>query len=80
LLIQKPLHDLWLNRGLTDLLRSLEQKGGYPHVIASSTSFPKNLLPRAAALLDVSPVTDVTAVTEERVFVRFDISVVNYDL
>ncbi|TVU43976.1 hypothetical protein EJB05_03398 [Eragrostis curvula] len=60
-----PLAEPW-----ADLLRSVQQKGGYSHVIASSTSFGKNLLPRAAALLDVSPVTDVTAITEERVFVR----------
>jgi electron transfer flavoprotein alpha subunit len=71
----RPMAEPW-----ADLLRSLQQKGGYSHVIASSTSFGKNLLPRAAALLDVSPVTDVTAITEERVFVRFDISVAHYDL
>jgi electron transfer flavoprotein alpha subunit len=60
-----PLAEPW-----AELLRSVQQKGGYSHVIASSTSFGKNLLPRAAALLDVSPVTDVTAVKEPRVFVR----------
>ncbi|VAH97459.1 unnamed protein product [Triticum turgidum subsp. durum] len=60
-----PLAEPW-----AELLRSVQQKGGYSHVIASSTSFGKNLLPRAAALLDVSPVTDVTAISEPRVFVR----------
>ena len=63
-----PLAEPW-----AELLHSVQQKGGYSHVIASSTSFGKNLLPRAAALLDVSPVTDVTAIKEPRVFVRFDI-------
>ncbi|WVZ61173.1 hypothetical protein U9M48_011086 [Paspalum notatum var. saurae] len=60
-----PLAEPW-----AELLRSVQLKGGYSHVITSSTSFGKNLLPRAAALLDVSPVTDVTAITEPRVFVR----------
>ncbi|KAF8757430.1 hypothetical protein HU200_010950 [Digitaria exilis] len=60
-----PLAEPW-----AELLCSVQQKGGYSHVIASSTSFGKNLLPRAAALLDVSPITDVTAVKEPRVFVR----------
>ncbi|KAJ1292821.1 hypothetical protein BS78_01G019600 [Paspalum vaginatum] len=60
-----PLAEPW-----AELLRSVQQKGGYSHVITSSASFGKNLLPRAAALLDVSPVTDVTAITEPRVFVR----------
>jgi electron transfer flavoprotein alpha subunit len=63
-----PLAEPW-----AELLRSVQQKGRYSHVIASSTSFGKNLLPRAAALLDVSPVTDVTAISEPRVFVRFNI-------
>ncbi|KAE8802846.1 electron transfer flavoprotein subunit alpha, mitochondrial [Hordeum vulgare] len=60
-----PLAEPW-----AELLRSVQQKGGYSHVIASSTSFGKNFLPRAAALLDVSPVTDVTAISEPQVFVR----------
>lgn len=63
-----PLAEPW-----AELLRSVQQKGGYFHVITTSTSLGKNLLPRAAALLDVSPVTDVTAISEPRVFVRFDI-------
>ncbi|KAI5013715.1 hypothetical protein ZWY2020_040601 [Hordeum vulgare] len=60
-----PLPEPW-----AEMLRSMQQKGGYSHVIASSTSFGKKLLPRAVALLDVSPVTDVTAISEPRVFVR----------
>jgi electron transfer flavoprotein alpha subunit len=62
-----PLAEPW-----AELLHSVQQEGGYSHVIASSTSFGKNLLPRAAALLDVSPVTDVTAIKEPRIFVRFE--------
>ncbi|KAI5020525.1 hypothetical protein ZWY2020_045413 [Hordeum vulgare] len=42
----------------------------WAELLPSSTSFGKNLLPCAAALLDVSPVTDVTAISEPRVFVR----------
>ncbi|XP_044955095.1 electron transfer flavoprotein subunit alpha, mitochondrial-like [Hordeum vulgare subsp. vulgare] len=63
-MVAHPLAEPW-----AELLRSVQPKGGYSHVIASSTSFGKNLLPRAAALLDVSPVTDVTAISEPRVFV-----------
>ncbi|CAI9088477.1 OLC1v1022812C1 [Oldenlandia corymbosa var. corymbosa] len=55
---------------LAKLVHVVQQKGGYSHIIASSGSFGKNILPRAAALLDVSPITDVTEISESNLFVR----------
>lgn len=43
---------------------------GYSHVLAASTTSGKNVLPRAAALLDVSMITDIIAVESANTFKR----------
>nr|GMD54917.1 electron transfer flavoprotein subunit alpha, mitochondrial [Ipomoea batatas] len=60
-----PLAEPWAK-----LVHLVHQKGGYSHIISASSSFGKNILPRAAALLDVSPITDVTEISGPNLFVR----------
>ncbi|KAB2095967.1 hypothetical protein ES319_A01G077400v1 [Gossypium barbadense] len=60
-----PLAEPWAK-----LIQLVQLKGDYSHVIATSDSFGKNILPRAAALLDVSPVTDVVDINGPRQFIR----------
>ena len=43
---------------------------GYTHVLAPATTFGKNILPRAAALLDVAQISEITAVNSPDIFVR----------
>lgn len=45
-------------------------KNGYTHVLAPSTTFGKDVLPRAAALLGVAQVSDISAVDGAHTFKR----------
>ncbi|KAL1325374.1 electron transfer flavoprotein subunit alpha, mitochondrial isoform X1 [Arachis hypogaea] len=62
---KNPLAEPWAK-----LVHLVQQQGGYSHIIAASNSFGKNIMPRAAALLDVSPITDVTGISDAQTFVR----------
>jgi electron transfer flavoprotein alpha subunit len=53
---------------LADLLVALAP--GYTHLLCASTATGKNVMPRVAALLDVQPISDVSAVEDADTFVR----------
>jgi electron transfer flavoprotein alpha subunit len=43
---------------------------GYSHLVATATTFGKNLMPRVGALLDVQPISEIQAVLAPDSFVR----------
>ncbi|HMA14797.1 MAG TPA: FAD-binding protein [Kiloniellaceae bacterium] len=58
--------------GIAENLAPLVAKlaAGYSHVIAAATTFGKNVMPRAAALMDVQQISDVAAIEGDDTFVR----------
>ena len=42
----------------------------YSYILAPSTNWSKSFFPRAAALLDCSPLTDVVKIINENTFIR----------
>ena len=61
-------YENYLAENLTPLIVKLADK--YTHIIASANTFGKNFMPRVAALLDVSQISDIIKVNSVDTFVR----------
>ena len=68
----KVADDAKFAHGLAENLATLivEQADSYSHILASATTFGKNVMPRAAALLDVMQISDIAEVKSADTFVR----------
>lgn len=55
---------------LSALIVATHNQFKYTHIIAGASSFGKALLPRVAAKLDVSPISDVIGIKSEDTFIR----------
>jgi electron transfer flavoprotein alpha subunit len=68
LIADNPANGNRLAENLAPLIAELAP--GYSHVLAPATTTGKNILPRAAALLDVQPISDVIAIESADTFKR----------
>lgn len=66
--VENPSLSIPIAEGITETLLELVKE--YSFLLAPSTTFGKNILPRLAALLDVAQISDVTAIVDEKTFVR----------
>ena len=68
LLADAPVFSHGLAEPIADLL--VETAGPYDAILAAHTTGGKNILPRAAALLDVAPISDIIGIESADTFVR----------
>jgi len=52
------------------LLKCIKAQGPFTHVLAPASTWGKSIIPRAAAVLDSAPVTDVIDIVDEKTFQR----------
>ncbi|XP_050406876.1 electron transfer flavoprotein subunit alpha, mitochondrial [Patella vulgata] len=60
----------FLPEAISPLLVATQNQFKYTHILAGATAFGKNLIPRTAALLDVSPISDIIGVESPDTFIR----------
>ena len=65
---ESPNYENYLAENLTPLVVKMSDK--YTHIIASANTFGKNFMPRVAAILDTSQISDVIKINSPDTFVR----------
>lgn len=55
---------------ITDAVVALQNQLKFTHIIAGATAFGKNVAPRIAAKLDVSPISEIIGIKSQDTFVR----------
>ncbi|XP_035210589.1 electron transfer flavoprotein subunit alpha, mitochondrial-like [Stegodyphus dumicola] len=59
-----------LPESLTSLVLAAQKQFNFTHIIAGASAFGKNLIPRVAAKLDVSPISEVIGIKDPDTFIR----------
>ncbi len=71
LLCDSTSYQNYLPENLAPLVTKISDK--YDHIVASANTFGKNFMPRVAAALDVSQISDITKVNGPDTFVRHNL-------
>ncbi|WP_462151382.1 electron transfer flavoprotein subunit alpha/FixB family protein [Pseudoalteromonas xiamenensis] len=68
LVADNAVYEAQLAENISELMLSIAE--GYTHILASASTTGKNMLPRVAALLDKSQISEIIAVVDENTFKR----------
>jgi len=60
----------FLPEKMAPLLKASQEQFKFSHILAGASAFSRSVLPRLAAQLDVSPISDIIGVKDEETFVR----------
>ena len=66
--VNDSIYENYLAENYTSVITKISES--YSHIVCSANTFGKNLMPRVAALLDVSQVSDVTKIISDDTFQR----------
>lgn len=70
LVAEDPAFNGFLPEALTPLIIASQKQFNYTHILAGASAFGKSLLPRVAAKLDVSPVSEIIGIKSPDTFIR----------
>jgi len=70
LVVQNEDYKGFMPERLTPLLMAAQDQFKFSHILAGASAFSRGLLPRLAAKLDVSPISDIIDVKDAETFVR----------
>lgn len=70
LVAENPAFTGFTAESITALLIATQNQYKFTHILAGATAFGKAILPRFAAKLDVSPISEITDVVSEDTFIR----------
>ncbi len=66
--VENPIYENYIAENFTPVI--VKQAENYSHIVCSANTFGKNLMPRVAALLDTSQVSDIIKVISSDTFLR----------
>ena len=66
--VDNPIYENYLAENFTPVI--IKHSENYSHIVCSANTFGKNLMPRVAALLDTSQISDIIKVISNDTFLR----------